>query len=96
MLGGQSQFLEDTQYGAADGLLMRVERSRILRAARRPYLLRRRQQGLDRLISEDHERGHGSESFRKRFVTARFADAPHDVLAPEFLQIVSSSSRIIL
>jgi hypothetical protein len=76
MFRQQVPLLEYGLHGFANGVVVLIERSGILRAARWAQILRGSQQRLDRFDSENHERNHCLESVWRSIdicVFARFA-----------------------
>jgi hypothetical protein len=51
----------------------------------------RGQPGLDRLISEDHQRGHRRQSLGERLLSAPLSDPAQPLVAAEFLQVAGSA-----
>ena len=58
-------------------------------SAPRAEWLSRSEQGFDGFVAQDEERRHRPETGRHRLVAASVADSTDDVLAAEFLQIIS-------
>jgi len=67
-----------------------------VRSAPRAEWLSRSEQGFDGFVAQDEERRHRPETGRQRLVAASVADSADDVLAAEFLQIISGVAGTVL
>src|SRR3984893_15593970 len=81
--------MEDASHGGLDGSVVEIDRFWVVRSAPRAEWLSRSEQGFDGFVAQDEERRHRPETGRQRLVAASVADSADDVLAAEFLQIIS-------
>src|SRR5258705_7184150 len=81
--------MEDASHGDLDGSVVEIDRFWVVRSAPRAEWLSRSEQGFDGFVAQDEERRHRPETGRQRLVAASVADSADDVLAAEFLQIIS-------
>src|SRR6266404_5273656 len=81
--------MEDASHGGLDGSVVAIDRFWVVRSAPRAEWLSRSEQGFDGFVAQDEERRHRPETGRQRLVAASVADSADDVLAAEFLQIIS-------
>src|SRR2546427_1720314 len=81
--------MEDASHGGLDGRVVAIDRFWVVRSAPRAEWLSRSEQGFDGFVAQDEERRHRPETGRQRLVAASVADSADDVLAAEFLQIIS-------
>src|ERR1700723_3625051 len=81
--------MEDASHGDLDGSVVEIDRFWVVRSASRAERLSRSEQGFDGFVAQDEERRHRPETGRQRLVAASVADSADDVLAAEFLQIIS-------
>jgi len=88
--------MEDASHGGLDGSVVAIDRFWVVRSAPRAEWLSRSEQGLDGFVAQDEERRHRPETGRQRLVAASVADSADDVLAAEFLQIISGVAGTIL
>src|SRR5258708_30122776 len=75
--------------GGLDGSVVEMDRFWVVRSAPGAEWLSRSEQGFDGFVAQDEERRHRPETGRQRLVAASVADSADDVLAAEFLQIIS-------
>src|SRR5207302_5322687 len=88
--------MEDASHGGLDGSVVEIDRFWVVRSAPRAEWLSRSEQGFDGFGAQDEERRHRPETGRQRLVAASVADSADDVLAAEFLQIISGVAGTIL
>jgi hypothetical protein len=88
--------MEYTSHRCSNRVVMRVERSWVLCAASWAEFLRRSEKRLNRLISEHNEGGYRPEACRPGLITTGLANALHDLLATELLQVVRRVGGTIL
>ena len=68
----------------------------VVRAASRAKGLGGGEERFDRFVAENDERGYRPETFGKRLIAARMADAANDLLAAKLFQIVCGVARTVL
>ena len=56
----------------------------------------RSKEGFDSLVAQNHQSGHRPQAARQRLVAAGVTDPVHDVLAAEFLQIISGLAGAVV
>src|SRR3989442_12774384 len=88
--------MEDASHGGLDGSVVAIDRFWVVRSAPRAEWLSRSEQGFDGFVAQDEERRHRPETGRQRLVAASVADSADDVLAAEFLQIISGVAVTIM
>ena len=88
--------MEDASHGDLDGSVVEIDRFWVVRSASRAERLSRSEQGFDGFVSENDERGHRTQTGRERLIAAGVADPADDVLAAEFLQIISGVAGTVL
>jgi hypothetical protein len=93
---GEPEFMEDASHGDLDGSVVEIDRFWVVRSAPRAEWLSRSEQGFDGFVAQDEERRHRPETGRQRLVAASVADSADDVLAAEFLQIISGVAGTVL
>src|SRR5438132_9824726 len=88
--------MESASHGGLDGSVVAIDRFGVVRSAPRAEWPSRSEQGFDGFVAQDEERRHRPETGRQRLVAASVADAADDVLAAEFLQIISGVAGAVV
>jgi len=88
--------MEHSSHGCSGSIVVGIERRRILRAATWSAFPGGSKKRFDDLVSEDKEGGYRLEASRARRIATGLADALHDLLAAELLQIVGRAGGTIL
>src|SRR5207302_11083160 len=81
--------MEDASHGGLDGSVVAIDRFGVVRSAPRAEWPSRSEQGFDGFVAQDEERRDRRETGRQRLVAASVAGSADDVLAAEFLQLIS-------
>ena len=79
--------MEHSSHGYSDDGIVGVERCRVLCTAGWSLFLGGSEKGFDRLISEDDQCDYRLEAGRAGLIAPGLADALHDLLAAELLQV---------
>src|SRR5438132_13619024 len=88
--------MENASHGGLDGSVVAIDRFGVVRSAPRAEWPSRSEQGFDGFVAQDEERRHRPETGRQRLVAASVADSADDVLAAQFLQIISGLAGAVL
>ncbi len=88
--------MEDALHGKLQGVIVGIDRFGIVGAALWMKGLGGGGERFDRLVAENDERSHRSETAGERFVATRAADAVNDVFATELFQIIGGVSGTVL
>src|SRR4029077_11270920 len=81
--------MEDASHGGLDGSVVEIDRFWVVWSAPRAEWLSLSEQGFDGFVAQCDERRQRPETGRQRLVAASVADSADDVLAAEFLEIIS-------
>src|SRR5437016_9193691 len=84
--------MEHSSHGDSDRVVMRVERCRVLCAAAWSGFPGGSEKRFNGLISENNEGGDRLEACRPGLIATGLANALHDLLATELLQVGASSA----
>src|SRR5437870_13847653 len=88
--------MEDASHGGLDGSVVAIDRFWVVRSEARAEWPSCSEQGFDGCVAQDEERRHRPETGRQWLVAASVADSVDDVLAAEFLQIISGVAGTVL
>src|SRR5215471_14074688 len=88
--------MEHSSHGDSERVVVRVERRRVVGAAPWSEDLGGSEQRFDGLVSENYQGGYRLEACRPGLIATCRADALHDLLAAELLQVVGRAGGTIL
>src|SRR6185503_15660635 len=95
-LCGYAELMEHSSHGLSERVVVRVERRRVVGAAAWFEVLGGSEQWFNGLVSENNQGGYRLEACRPGLIATCRADALHDLLAAELLQVVSCPRGTIL
>src|SRR5215472_6861325 len=88
--------MEHSSHGCSERVVVRVERRRVVRAAPWSEVLGGSEQRFDGLVSKNYQGGYRLEACRPGLIATCHADALHDLLTAELLQVVGRAGGTIL
>src|SRR6516165_6435682 len=88
--------MEHSSHGCSERVVVRVEQRRVVGAAPWSEGLGGSEQRFNGLVSENYQGGYRLEACRPGLIATCRADALHDLLAAELLQVVGRAGGTIL
>src|SRR6516165_11051496 len=91
-----AELMEHSSHGCSDRVVVRVERCRVLGTAPWSEFTGGSEKRFNGLISENKQGGYRLEACRPGLIATGLANALHDLLATELLQVVRRAGGTIL